>query len=29
MAISQNIVTCTPIARHRVGKQVLTKTDAW
>jgi hypothetical protein len=24
-----NIVTCTPIARQRVGKQVPEKTDSW
>jgi hypothetical protein len=24
-----HIVTCTPIARQRVGKQVPTKTDFW
>jgi hypothetical protein len=23
------IVTCTPIVRQRVGKQVLAKTDSW
>jgi hypothetical protein len=26
---AKNIVTFTPIARQRVGKQVLAKTDSW